>query len=495
MKIINRIFRLFKISVIFYHYGIFSILRKLQIFPLWPVNLNNNLNIDGDKLTKALEALGPVFVKLGQTLSARPDLVGELTAKSLTKLQDKLAPFEFIYVKNTITHELGKDLKDIYKSFDEKPVAAASIAQVHKAVTIDGRQVAVKILRPNIKQIMERDIDLLFWLAAIADKRMKKVKRLRLVEVITIFAESTKIEIDLRLEAAAATELKANFVEENDVHIPEVDWERTSRNILTIEWVNGISIEHKEILVARGYNLTNISTSLARSFFNQAYRDGFFHADLHPGNIFINDQGKIVLIDFGIMGRLDKQTRIYLAEIIRGFLQRDYLYVAKLHFAAGYVPRGKSVENFAQACRAIGEPIIGKTVSQISIAKLLGQLFKVTEDFQMETQPQLLLLQKTMVLVEGIGARLDPNANMWQLAEPWIENWAIHNISPEAKFIDNIKNIFEVLKNKVNDYDKQPLAKDKNIIIYKEVKDCRLITILLSVLASLAFIFIIKKFL
>ena len=400
---------------------------------------------DGERLASALEALGPTFIKLGQALSTRADLMGEDVASDLARLQDRLPPFPFEVARRILEEEFHAPPESLFSHIEKEAIAAASIAQVHQAVTTEGKKVAVKFLRPGIAEAFARDLQLFFWLARLIERNMPSFKRLKPVEVIETFAQTVKMEMDFRFEAAAASELKENCTNDEGFYVPEIDWQRTSKRVLTLEWVEGIPILDREALLAAGHNLQAIAKQLAVSFFNQAYRDGFFHADMHPGNLFVSEKGDIVVVDFGIMGRLDKQTRLYVAEILRGFLMRDYHYVARVHFAAGYVPSHHSVDNFAQACRSIGEPIIGLPVNKISIARLLMQLFKITEDFDMETQPQLLLLQKTMMLVEGVGCTLDPEVNMWKLAEPWIEEWGIRNLGPEAKLRDGIKGIVSLL--------------------------------------------------
>ena len=399
----------------------------------------------GERLARALETMGPSFIKLGQTLSTRADLVGEDIAADLAMLRDKLPPFSSRQARAIVENELEKPLSELFSHFEDTPVAAASIAQVHWAVTPDNRKVAVKILRPDIEKAFARDIALFFWIARLIEALRPGLRRLKPVDVIRLFEAAVRIEMDLRFEAAAASELKENGKGDVGFYVPEVDWQRTSHRVMTLEWIEGTPIFDRDALIAKGHDPKKIAGQLAVIFFNQAYRDGFFHADMHPGNLFVNGNGDIVPVDFGIMGRLDKKTRIYVAQILRGFLLRDYHAVARVHFAAGYVPSSQSEGNFAQACRSIGEPIVGLPQNQISIAKLLAQLFKITEDFQMETQPQLLLLQKTMVLVEGVGAMLYPDVNMWQLAEPWIERWAIENLSKKAQVRDGIHHLGTVL--------------------------------------------------
>jgi ubiquinone biosynthesis protein len=387
----------------------------------------------GQRLADALTALGPSFIKLGQLLSTRADLVGEDIAADLASLQDKLPPFPSEEARATIESEFGRPLAELYAAFDESAVAAASIAQVHFATTTAGEEVAVKVLRPGIAEAFARDLDLFRWLARLAEAVQPSLRRLKPVEVVETLAEVVAIEMDLRFEASAARELADNFAGDPSFRVPRVDWQRTGQRVLTLERVAGIRIDDREALLAAGHDIDDILAKAAAAFFKQVFRDGFFHADLHPGNMFVDRDGALVVVDFGIMGRLDRQTRFYLADMLVGFLTGDYRRVAEVHFAAGYVPSRRSVDAFTQACRSIGEPILGKPLEEISIARLLAQLFRITEQFEMETQPQLLLLQKTMVQVEGVGRRLDPKVNIWAMARPLIEEWVRDNRGPEAR--------------------------------------------------------------
>jgi ubiquinone biosynthesis protein len=425
-------------------YSIFHLIRIIAIITFSGVLFSKKRR--GARLKKALKTLGPSFIKLGQTLSVRADIVGEEIAEALTDLQDNIPPFSSKKARKIIEKELGKPIEQLFAGFEKHAIAAASIAQVHKAVLPDGNAVAVKILRPNVEKAFARDIKLFYLIARILNS-FKKAKRLRLVAVVKVFEDSVKKELDLRLEAASASELKENCVKDAGIYIPKVYWRLTSQRILVTQWIDGIAVNDREALINAGHDLEKITAKLSVSFLNQSFRDGFFHADIHPGNLFVNAAGDIVPVDFGIMGRLDKQTRIYVAEILRGFLTGDYRHVAKVHFYAGYVPKHKSEEDFMLACRAIGEPIMGLPASQVSIAKLLAMLFKVTEDFEMQTQPQLLLLQKTMVLIEGVGQKLYPQVNMWQQAEGWIKNWAGDNLGARAKIKDGVKEIAAMLAN------------------------------------------------
>lgn len=395
----------------------------------------------GQRLADALTELGPSFIKLGQALSTRADLLGEEMAADLSGLQDKLPPFPAVEARQIIEEELGGPLSQHYSSFDDIPVAAASIAQVHFAITTEGREVAVKVLRPGVEAKFRRDIDLLTWLAEWAELTMPRIRRLKPVETVKTFEDSVTLEMDLRFEAAAAAELAENFMGDDNFKVPEVDWLRTGRRLLTLERVHGIPVDEVDRLREAGYDPVEILAKSAEAMFNQVFRDGFFHADMHPGNLFIGAGGTLIAVDFGIMGRVDKSTRRFLGEMLLGFLSGDYRKVAEVHFAAGYVPADQSIDSFTQACRSIAEPILGRPLHEISIAKLLGQLFQVTETFAMETQPQLLLLQKSMLVAEGVGRILDPQINMWQLAQPLIEGWMRQNLGPEAKIRETVGNV------------------------------------------------------
>lgn len=395
----------------------------------------------GQRLAAALRDLGPTFIKLGQALSIRSDLVGEQVAADLSELQDKLPPFSAKEARRIIEQEFERPLEALFTEFDETPVAAASIAQVHFAITTEGREVAVKLLRPGVEQAFARDIDLFYWAAEIVERMRPSWRRLKPVESVRAFEESVVLEMDLRFEAAAAAEMAENFVGDPSFRVPAIDWLRTARRVLTLERVDGIPVDEVERLEAAGLNRRDLLEKAADAFFNQVFRDGFFHADMHPGNLFVDAQGNLVAVDFGITGRVDKRTRRFLGEMLIGFLNGDYRRVAEVHFEAGYVPANQSVDNFTQACRSIAEPILGLPLHEISIARLLGQLFQVTEQFAMETQPQLLMLQKSMLVAEGVGRTVDPTINMWQLARPLIEQWMIANLGPEAKLRDGVNGL------------------------------------------------------
>ena len=393
----------------------------------------------GQRLAAALQSLGPAFIKLGQSLATRPDIVGEDVAADLTQLQDRLPPFPGTEARAICEAELGQPLDELFQSFEETPVAAASIAQVHFAVTSGGDPVAVKVLRPGIEDDFARDLETFFWLARLIERAQPALRRLRPVDVVQTLTDVVRVEMDLRLEAAAASELAENSAADEGFLVPAVDWERTARRVLTTERVEGIPITDREAVAAAGHDRKALAARVLQIFLTHAIRDGFFHADMHYGNLFITEDGAIAAVDFGIMGRLDRKSRRYLAEILVGFVESDYRAVARVHFEAGYVPAAKSEAVFAQALRSIGEPIRDRRASEISIARLLAQLFRVTETFDMQTQPQLLLLQKTMVVAEGVARHLDPEANIWDIAEPVLAELTRSELSPDARLREAVE--------------------------------------------------------
>ena len=413
---------------------------------VWSPKANVKSLRPGERLALALTALGPTFIKFGQALSTRADLLGEQVAADLSGLQDRLPPFPFAAAKATIEADFGVPLAVLYKSFNETSVAAASIAQVHFAVDTEGREVAVKVLRPGIARAFARDIDVLLWLAEIAERNVPKLTRLKPVETVRTFAESVRIEMDLRFEAAAAQEMAENFAGDKTFRVPGVDWQRTAEHVLTLERVSGARVDDAVAVAAMGVDPVALVKTAAEVFFKMVFRHGFFHADMHPGNLFVAPDGTLIGMDFGIMGRIDPATQKTLGEMLLGFLTRDYRRVAEVHIRAGFVPATKSVDGFAQACRSIAEPILGKPIAEISIARLLGQLFQITETFEMQTQPQLLLLQKSMLLAEGVGRTLTPQVNMWELAQPMIETWMRERLGPQGKIADAVSTTIATLE-------------------------------------------------
>jgi len=394
----------------------------------------------------ALQEIGPAAIKLGQALSTRPDLVGEAAAANLLQLQDDLPPEPFLAIKAAIERALEAPLASLFSEFDEEPVGAASIAQVHHAVTTEGREVAVKVLRPGIEEELARAIETYEWAAAHVELLGGEAERLRPRLVIAHFKQWTRRELDLQREAASASELRDNMVAEPGFHVPDIDWSRTARRVLTLEWLDGIKLSKRDELIAAGHDPKALATTLVRAFLRQAVVDGYFHADLHQGNLFALKDGRIAAIDFGIMGRIDRKARLWLAEILYGLITGNYDRVAEIHFEAQYVPAHHNVDEFATALRAVGEPIRGLPVKEISIGRMLEGLFSITRDFDMQTQPHLLLLQKTMVMEEGVATTLDPDINMWEAAEPFLKDWLRTELGPEAYYADRIVDTVRALK-------------------------------------------------
>ena len=403
----------------------------------WPfkwLGLRGDLSLP--PATRALTALGPAYIKFGQILSTRPDIVGDALAVQLKYLQDKLPPFPTAIAKRMIEDELRQPVDQIFASFSE-PVAAASIAQVHKAVLRDtGQEVAVKVLRPGIERAFAKDIDA-FWLAAsVIDRLAPGARRLRPLEVIAHFEGVVLGELDLRLESAAAGEFAANTAGDAGFQVPKPVWDLSARHVMTIGWAEGLSMSDTEGLDAAGHDRTRLASRVLQLFLSHALRDGYFHADMHQGNLKVAANGDIIAYDFGIMGRLDEYTRRVYAEILFGFIRRDYRRVAEVHFEAGYVPPDRDIDEFARALRVVGEPIFGMDASRISMARLLAYLFEVTERFGMATRTELILLQRTMVVVEGVARSLDPQVNIWQVAQPIVEGYIKQNIGPRALLRD-----------------------------------------------------------
>jgi ubiquinone biosynthesis protein len=394
-------------------------------------------SLPGLRLARALENLGPAYIKLGQLLATRPDIIGDDTAAALASLQDRLPPFPTEHARAEVEAALGAPLEAVFASFDE-PFAAASIAQVHRATTNSepARAVAVKILRPGVEAEFARDISAFAFAARWAERFFAEARRLRVVALVHTLAASVSLELDLRMEAAAASELAERTEADAAFRVPAVDWERTADRVLTTEWVSGTPLRHPAELEAAGHDPNRIAVLIVRQFLTQALRDGFFHADMHQGNLFVDAEGRLVCVDFGIMGRLDGAMRRFMAETLAGFLARDYRRVADVHYEAGFVPRRHPAPLFAQALRAIGEPVFGRPASTVSMARLLHQLFDTTRRFDMELQPQLVLLQKTMVVVEGVARGLDRNLDIWEASRPVIESWMVDQVGPEARLRD-----------------------------------------------------------
>jgi ubiquinone biosynthesis protein len=377
----------------------------------------------GSALAEAFIQLGPGFIKFGQALSTRADLIGPEMTLSLSLLQDRLPPFSADLARRHVTREVGKPIDEVFSRFDPEPVAAASIAQVHRAQLLDGRDVAIKLLRPDIHRRLQADTRLFYSLARILEWVAPNLRRLKLVTAVDQFAQISDIELDLRLEAAAAGKLAENMAGDDGIHVPWVDLEHTTAAMLVIEWIEGVRIDDIDGLAAAGHDVGTITEVAARCFFNQVFRDGFFHADMHPGNIFIAPDGKLVPIDFGIMGQLDFADRMFLARLLTAMLDRDYDQVAKLHFDAGMLGEDVALGHFAQSIRAVADPIMGKPLGQVSLGTVLGQIFQLSTRFSINVQPQFNILQKTMMMAEGVARQLNPGADMWTLARPLASDW------------------------------------------------------------------------
>jgi len=435
---LSHIARLARAGFVFAREGVFGVIDPLLVPPPGQIAIKLARLVErrgaksGPRLSRALERMGPAYLKLGQFLATRPDVVGVVMARDLEALQDRLPPFSQSEAEAAIATSLERPVTQAFASFGPA-VAAASIAQVHRGeVWRDGMRqpVAIKVLRPNVHARFRRDLGDFFFVAEKAELHSAEARRLRLIEVINTMSRSVAIEMDLRLEAAALSEMAENTRDDPDFRVPVVDWDRTAHNVLTMEWIDGIPLSDHARLEDAKVDLPDLGRKVIQSFLRHALRDGFFHADMHPGNLFLDPQGRLVAVDFGIMGRLGLRERRFLAEILLGFITRDYRRVAEVHFEAGYVPSHHSVENFAQAIRAIGEPIHNRTAEGISMARLLTLLLEVTGLFDMRTRPELILLQKTMVVVEGVARTFDPRLDIWKTADPVVREWIERNLGP-----------------------------------------------------------------
>ena len=439
----HNIWRLIRTGATFERTGAMKVaLEAMEVAPRlrmaahiigWPFKW---LGYAGDRtlppVTRALTALGPAYIKFGQVLSTRPDVVGIDLANQLRVLQDKLPPFPRAVAIATIEEEFGQPMAEIFSDFGE-PVAAASIAQVHRARTVDGgHDVAVKILRPGIERAFRRDIDAFHFAAQLIEFLSPASRRLRPSDVISHFESVVMGELDLRLESAAASEFANNTKDDAGFGVPVPIWELSSRRVMTLGWVEGIPLGDVAAIKAAGHDCNVLGERVLQLFLSHALRDGYFHADMHQGNLKVSSTGDIIAFDFGIMGHIDEYTRRVYAEILIGFIRRDYRRVAEVHFEAGYVPRDRDIDEFARALRAVGEPIFGMDANRISMAKLLSQLFEVTEKYGMQTRTELILLQRTMVVVEGVARSLDPTINIWQTARPVVERYIRESIGPKA---------------------------------------------------------------
>ncbi len=438
---IRRNIRLMRIGHILATHGMAALAVRLRLFYpyVWVVQLfrGDDLPKDlGTQIRLVLEQLGPTFIKFGQMLSTRVDLLPLDVALELKRLQDDVPPEPFEKVRRVIEQSFKKPLTGedgIFATFDEKPIAAASIAQVHFAELKDGRKVAVKVRRDHISRTIESDLAILKLLASLFHRYFPEYHRLKAPQVIEEFGTTIRGELNLRAEAAHASRFAENFAEVDGVRVPEVMWDYTQTEVLTTERIYGTPIDEREKLKAAGHDCLKLCERAATQFFRMVFVDGYFHADMHPGNIFVADNGDIIFIDFGIVGRLDIKSRRYIASMLLAFLQEDYHRAAEVHVEAGYVPADTDISAFEDALREIAVPIFNRPLADISIAELLLSMFAVTERFKMETQPQLLLLQKTMVVIEGVARELADQANIWMLARPMISEWVARHMGPIGK--------------------------------------------------------------
>ncbi|WEK03958.1 MAG: 2-polyprenylphenol 6-hydroxylase [Candidatus Devosia phytovorans] len=455
--ILSAYYRLFRAGFVLAREGALSIVSELPPalaplkFGIWLGRLVERPSVRKtghvERLNKALNRLGPTYVKFGQTLATRPDVVGPKIANDLAGLQDKMEPFDPSLVPDILTLALGDKAAELTEL--SAPVAAASIAQVHKAKLKPAggpnKVVAVKVLRPGVEGRFMADIESFYAAARLAEGFVRSTRRLRPMDVVETLDRSARLELDLRLEAAAISEMAENIKDDEGFVIPEVSWDHVAQNVLTTTWVDGIPIRDHAALDAAGVDRKVLASKVLQGFLKHAIRDGFFHADMHPGNLFADPRtGDVIAVDFGIMGRINRKERRFLADILYGFITRNYRLVAERHFDIGYVPKDQSVDDFALAIRSIGEPLHGRTASDISMAKVLGQLFTITDLFSMQTRPELVLLQKSMVLVEGVARALDPDLDIWTVAEPVVGDWLRKEEGPLGRFED-IKDHFKTI--------------------------------------------------
>lgn len=386
----------------------------------------------GERLARSLERLGPVAIKLGQLLSTRADIFGRQFAEDLSRLKDRLPPFPTGVARAEVEYALGRPIETIFAVFGE-PVAAASLAQAHRAVLLDGRDVAVKVLRPGIAKRVAEDAEVLALAARLVDRWAPPARRLDPKGFAATVIRATELELDLRLEAAGADELCEVMAKDGYMKTPPVIWEGVGKRVLTMEWARGVPLSDPDALDQPDLDRKALADNLIRAFLAQALDHGVFHADLHEGNLFAAPPAQLTAVDFGIIGRLGTPERRYLAEILWGFLQRDYHRVARVHFEAGYVPKTHSVAAFAQALRAVGEPVFGRAASEVAMSRVLTQLFEITALFDMRLRPELVLLQKTMMTVEGVARRIYPDHDIWSAAEPVVRRWIARELSPATQ--------------------------------------------------------------
>ena len=426
--------------------GVLHHLARITILPRWLQNLLRffdrlitlgRIEADAGKaLCTALQQLGPGFIKFGQALSTRADLIGPDLALGLSELQDRLPAFSSRQARAQIEEACDAPLEEIFASFDDKPIAAASIAQVHKAQLHNGEWVAVKLLRPHIRERMRKDTDFFMVMARLAEALSPALGRLHLVEAVRQFEQICEIELDLRMEAAAGGRLRENLSQDEGIRIPAMYLEYCHANMLVTQWVEGLRLDDIEGLTKAGHDIEKLTEAAAASFFNQVFRDGYFHADMHPGNVFVDGDGLLVPIDFGIMGHLQKSDRLFLGRLMIAILDRNYDEVARLHAEAGMIASDVPLHLFSQNIRAVVEPLLGKMLGDVSLGQIMGQILKISTRFDIEVQTQFNLLQKTIVMAEGVARQLNPKADMWALSKPFAAQWVADQTKPETLIKD-----------------------------------------------------------
>ena len=430
----NNFFHLLRIARVLFRHDLGEFAAALRLFRPYAFLLKAARRRSdaprGRRLREALEELGPVFIKFGQALSTRPDLLPPDIAEELVRLQDEVPPFAG--ARAVIEAAYGEPLEKHFKKFQDEPFASASVAQAHHAELPDGSEVVVKVLRPGAQAVIERDLELLHALAELAERHWSEAPRLKPKQIVSDYDQTIHHELDLMREAANASQLKANFANSDLIYVPQVHWEHTRRNVMVMERIRGIPIRDVARIKAAGIDMQKLAHDGVEIFFTQAFRDGFFHADMHPGNIFVAENGQYRAVDFGIMGSLSPADKRYLAENLLAFFHRDYRRVADAHIRAGWVPPGTVVEEFESAIRTVCEPIFAKPISEISFGGFLIDLFRVAHRFQMPVQPQLVLLQKTLLNIEGLGRQLYPQLDLWQTAKPFLEKWTREQLGPRA---------------------------------------------------------------
>jgi len=440
----RQLLRLLHINYVLARHGLDDIIFAIHLFRpfrflifLMPWNwIARNRAPRGQRIREALEELGPIFIKFGQMLSTRKDLLPEDVAEELTALQDKVPPFEGAKAQKLIEKAYGISVDECFDEFDVNPLASASIAQVHTAKLKNGKEIVVKVLRPKIMPVIKRDIALLYIIAKLAERYSSDARRLRAIEIVEEYEKTILDELDLMREAANASQLRRNFETSTQLYIPEIYWDYTRRNVMAMERIYGEPMANIEKMKAAGVNMKRLSEMGVEIFFTQVFTHNFFHADMHPGNVFVDisnlENPEYIAVDFGIVGTLSPEDQRYLAENFLAFFKRDYNRVAQLHVDSGWVPAGTRVDEFESAIRSVCEPIFEKPLKDISFGQLLLRLFQTARRFNMEVQPQLVLLQKTLLNIEGLGRQIYPELDLWQTAKPFLEKWMNEQVGTKA---------------------------------------------------------------